>query len=76
MNAPAVVDRVTRRERSGRGSGDPFPTDRDEAARPFEWERLPPHPKPRRSWSENPAHPAPAASPGRLTEMLLMNHPG
>ena len=76
MSALTVVDRVTRWERGGRGPGDPFPTDRDEAARQFEWERLLRHPKPRRSWSEDPAHPAPTVSPGRLTDIVRVHKAG
>ncbi len=75
MNAPTVFERVMRRERGGRGPGDPFPATRDEATGLFAWERLTRHPKPRRSWSEDPAHPAPAASPVHLTDLTFMNGP-
>ncbi len=76
MNTTTVFERVIRRERGGRGPGDPFPVTRDEATRQSEWERLTRHPKPRRSWSEDPARPAPAVSPVRLTDLLLVTSLG
>ena len=76
MNTPTVFERVTRWEQGGRGPGDSFPATRDGATRPFEWERLTRQPKPRRSWSEDPAHPAPAVPPVRLTDLSFTNNPG
>jgi len=62
--------------RGERGPDDPFPANRDEATQEFEWERLARHPEPRRSWSEDPAHPAPGVSPVRLAESRFPNNPG